>query len=199
MIDPAPEAVYQSFTFAAFGIGSRIAYQLPVADGTYTLRLHFLAGTINRQFDIVLQGETALAQSTLKHLEKLAGDKANDLLWTADVARAIGRAQMADRIERQLFDQGRLHVERVPDVVARVVKAEGPETGLSLGEQAAALTLHPTLLEQLIAAANAAGKKDRATHWEKVRAEAEVAKKTLKEQDKKRAEEAKKAKQARGG
>jgi len=145
------------------------------------------------------QGETALAQSSLEHLKKLAGDKANDLLWAADVARIIEQAQVADQIERQLFDEGRLHVERVPDVVARVVKVEGPEAGLSLGEQAAALTLHPTLLDQLIAAANAAGKKDRAAHWEKVRAEAKAAKKTLEEQDKKKAEEAKKAREARGG
>ena len=60
--DPAPEGVYQSYAYAQSGIGSRLAWQLPAADGTYTLRLHFAepwTTTVgDRKFDIRLQGTT---------------------------------------------------------------------------------------------------------------------------------------------
>jgi len=135
-------------------------------------------------------GRTELAVANLSELEKLAGDDANQQLWIADVARLIGQSDTADRIERALFDAGRLHVERVPGVVAAVAKSD-PNAALALGEACAKWTLHPELTKQLIAAADAAGKKDRAEHWRKVRAEAAAAEKTLIEQDKKRAEEAK--------
>jgi hypothetical protein len=61
--DPAPESVYQRFSYAASGVGNRIAWLLPVSDGIYTLRLHFADNTSvgNRMFDINLQGVTALA------------------------------------------------------------------------------------------------------------------------------------------
>jgi len=54
--------VYQSYAYAQSGIGSRLAWQLPAADGTYTLRLHFAepwTTTVgDRKFDIRLQGTT---------------------------------------------------------------------------------------------------------------------------------------------
>jgi len=64
--DPAPEAVYRSLISAEYGVGGRLAYELPVADGEYTIRLHFaepdttfVAG--DRVFDINLQGAAVLA------------------------------------------------------------------------------------------------------------------------------------------
>ena len=40
--NPAPQAVYQTYDYANYGAGNELAYQLPVPDGTYTLRLHFV-------------------------------------------------------------------------------------------------------------------------------------------------------------
>ena len=60
--DPAPAAVYQNMAFSGPGVGSTLAYQIPVSDGTYTIRLDFAElnetspGT--RTFDIKLQGQT---------------------------------------------------------------------------------------------------------------------------------------------
>ncbi len=57
MIHPAPEVVYQTYDYAS-GLGNRLMYELPVADGTYNVRLHFAepsniaAGS--RIFDIFL-------------------------------------------------------------------------------------------------------------------------------------------------
>lgn len=54
--NPAPQGVYQSFT-----IGNTLAYQLPVPDGSYKLRLHFMeyAATApgQRLFDIKINGQ----------------------------------------------------------------------------------------------------------------------------------------------
>jgi parallel beta-helix repeat protein len=59
--NPAPLGVYQTSSSAAHGVGNSMAYQLPVPDGTYTLRLHWAdladSNPGQRQFDIKLQGE----------------------------------------------------------------------------------------------------------------------------------------------
>ncbi len=61
--NPAPQAVYQSYAYAANGVGQELAYSLPVPDGTYTIRLHFAepsnVGVGGRVFDIKLQGAVA--------------------------------------------------------------------------------------------------------------------------------------------
>ncbi|NQT20746.1 MAG: right-handed parallel beta-helix repeat-containing protein, partial [Planctomycetes bacterium] len=60
--DPAPEAVYQTYRYRAYGVGETFQYHLPVPDGTYTVRLHFAEPSYttegSRVFDIVLQGVT---------------------------------------------------------------------------------------------------------------------------------------------
>ncbi|MFQ5504716.1 MAG: hypothetical protein ACE5F1_07975, partial [Planctomycetota bacterium] len=119
-------------------------------------------------------------------------DRAKDLLWVADVARAIGKTELADGLERRLFDEGRLHVERVPELVSRVIDREGPQAGLALAEQATSLTLHPDLLVQLGVVSMRAGQLDRAARWLGVLHEAEDAEVLLARQDKERAEKAKK-------
>ncbi|HEY6565431.1 MAG TPA: right-handed parallel beta-helix repeat-containing protein, partial [Pirellulaceae bacterium] len=40
--NPAPASTYQVGTYGGFGAGNRVAYQLPVTDGSYSLRLHFV-------------------------------------------------------------------------------------------------------------------------------------------------------------
>ena len=61
---PAPAAVYQSWKSAEYGAGKHLTFHLPIADGTYTVRLHFAeptfgVGAADRKFDIVLNGDTA--------------------------------------------------------------------------------------------------------------------------------------------
>ena len=40
--DPAPQSVYQTYAYSGYTIGDKLAWQLPVPDGEYTLRLHFV-------------------------------------------------------------------------------------------------------------------------------------------------------------
>ena len=54
--DPAPEAVYQQYSQAYSDMGNRISWELPVEDGSYALRLHFVepdyGSADQRKFDI---------------------------------------------------------------------------------------------------------------------------------------------------
>ena len=59
--DPPPAALYQTFRYPqSNAVGARMAYQLPVPDGSYTVRLHFAEPNFNainqRKFDVLLQG-----------------------------------------------------------------------------------------------------------------------------------------------
>ena len=60
VMDPAPEEVYQRYSSASSGIGNRLVYDLPVANGSYDVRLHFAEPSTttvgNRVFDILLNG-----------------------------------------------------------------------------------------------------------------------------------------------
>ncbi|MFN7804404.1 MAG: right-handed parallel beta-helix repeat-containing protein, partial [Planctomycetaceae bacterium] len=60
--DPAPEGLYQTMAYGNWGAGSKLAWQIPAANGNYTLRLHFAeswTSTVGeRRFDIRLQGTT---------------------------------------------------------------------------------------------------------------------------------------------
>ncbi len=53
--NPAPQSVYQTYAYT-IGVGSTLAYQIPVQNGTYTIRLDFMepnAGAVgSRVFDI---------------------------------------------------------------------------------------------------------------------------------------------------
>ncbi len=58
---PAPEAVYQHYARATNGVaGSRLVYDIPLPDGSYDLRLHFVEPTVSfagsRVFDIDVNG-----------------------------------------------------------------------------------------------------------------------------------------------
>ncbi len=60
VVNPAPPATYQDGTYGGFGAGNRVAYQFPVSDGSYSLRLHFVEPALNgpgqRPFDIRING-----------------------------------------------------------------------------------------------------------------------------------------------
>ena len=62
--DAAPAGVYQSLAYADSGVGKFMGYRIPVADGTYTVRLHFNEGFVSagqRLFDVLVQGAVARA------------------------------------------------------------------------------------------------------------------------------------------
>ena len=63
--NPAPQAVYQTYDYSSTNVGDKLAYTLPVPDGTYTIRLHFAEPSYTsvgqRKFDIRLNG--AVVQS----------------------------------------------------------------------------------------------------------------------------------------
>ena len=58
--DPAPESVYRSYVWTNAGVGNKLAWSLPLQDGEYTVRLHFMdpsnIAVGQRQFDIALNG-----------------------------------------------------------------------------------------------------------------------------------------------
>ena len=60
--DPAPNAVYQSMSYTGPGVGNSLNYQIPVPNGTYTIRLDFAVpfntSPGSQVFDINLQGQT---------------------------------------------------------------------------------------------------------------------------------------------
>ena len=63
--DPAPEAVYQRYARATSGVGERLAYPLPLPDGDYSLRLHFMEPDSfpqigDRVFDVRIDGGMVL-------------------------------------------------------------------------------------------------------------------------------------------
>ncbi|MFN7333087.1 MAG: right-handed parallel beta-helix repeat-containing protein, partial [bacterium] len=57
---PAPAAVYNSSVATTGGVGTKAAFQLPLPDGSYTLRLHFAAifGAAGFNLDVVVNGVT---------------------------------------------------------------------------------------------------------------------------------------------
>lgn len=119
------------------------------------------------------------SQVALARAESLAGEHAGRALWIADVARLTGGESRADAIERDLLDKRRLQIERVPEVVERVRKAEGDGAAITLGESAAEFTLHPDLLDLIVEAANAEGLTEKSELWSAKKEESESAEKAL--------------------
>ena len=94
VVAPAPQAVYQSYAQASYGVGNTLSYSLPVPDGTYTIQLDFVEpyqyeSVGNRVFDIQLQGSTV--QSSYDIL-KAAGApfKATALNFTVTASGGTG-------------------------------------------------------------------------------------------------------------
>ncbi len=63
--DPIPEQLYRSYSYAFSGVGTTLNLKLPVVDGIYSLRMHFIEGSFNaagsRRFDIRVGGTTVRA------------------------------------------------------------------------------------------------------------------------------------------
>ncbi len=65
MVDPIPEELYRTYLSSDTGNGATLRLQLPVPDGTYSLRMHFIEGIVTavgtRRFDIKVNGATLRA------------------------------------------------------------------------------------------------------------------------------------------
>jgi parallel beta-helix repeat protein len=62
--DPAPTLAYSTYAYGDSGIGGKLSYNIPIANGTYDVRLHFVEPsftTPGRSFSIQLEGNTVAA------------------------------------------------------------------------------------------------------------------------------------------
>jgi hypothetical protein len=93
--DPAPQAVYQSYMQADYGVGKALAYDLPVPDGSYTVRLHFAEqyqySVGNRVFDVYLQDTLLQADYDIIAAAGV-GRKATTLSFTMTASGGSGLA-----------------------------------------------------------------------------------------------------------
>lgn len=125
-------------------------------------------------------GATEEADRLLAQLEELGKNAIGRVLWVADLLREFGHEERADALELKLLTEQRLHIERIPEVVARVRK-EDPKAALELAEQAAKYTLHPDLTQHLIELTTELDQPERHQHWVQTQADAEAAVEALKE------------------
>jgi tetratricopeptide (TPR) repeat protein len=110
-------------------------------------------------------GREALARKQLDQVDDLAGESADALLWRIDIRRRLGLTEEADLFERRLLTQRRLHPERVPEVLQRILTTEGPKAALDLADTALSLGRHPDLLELLAQAADLSEDPSLAAFW----------------------------------
>ena len=86
--DPAPAAVYQSYASSSYD--GHLTYALPVPDGTYTLRLHFVDGDAKgRKQRVVVAGKPR------GDVEGFAGAGKPLEVPLAEAASAAGRVEVA--------------------------------------------------------------------------------------------------------
>ncbi len=92
--DPAPQAVYQSYVSASYGVGNTIGYQLPAPDGTHTIRLDFADPNASyegqRVFDVQLQGSTVESGYDIYAAAGDADFKATELTFTGTATGGQG-------------------------------------------------------------------------------------------------------------
>ena len=116
----------------------------------------------------------------LNDLRSLVDETPADQLLVAEALRAAGRESQAVTMERTLLDDGRLHPERVPGLVAWVLKADGAEAALALGRQLVEITLHPRLLAVMVTASQELSDDEQLSYWKQQQSEAEDALRRLK-------------------
>lgn len=104
-------------------------------------------------------------------------------LWVVDAARELGETALADAIERELFEAGQLHLERLHEVVRRELESAGPEAALELGERVIDYTLQEKLLEVLVEAAERTGDAGTIERWTTLKAKRDAAAARLEELD----------------
>ncbi len=90
--NPPPQSVYTTSVFAGVGVGATLGYQIPVPNGTYTIRLDFVepnADVGSRVFDVKLQGQTVRAGYDIVQAAG-ANSKATTLSFTVTASGGSG-------------------------------------------------------------------------------------------------------------
>jgi parallel beta-helix repeat protein len=92
--NPAPQAVYQNYAYAASGVGNYLLYSIPVPNGTYTIRLDWAEPIYSsvgaRTFDILLQGQVVHSAFDVYAAAGDASDKAVALAFTVTASGGSG-------------------------------------------------------------------------------------------------------------
>ncbi len=128
-------------------------------------------------------GDPETSQKILALLDPFVKESASRALWVADLERTFGNETRALEIEQSLLEEGRMHLGRLPLVIARLRESSGAKVALEMGEIPAAYTLDPELVDELIESAEAAELSDRAEHWRQRKSEAEAAAEKVKRRD----------------
>jgi len=94
--NPAPQAVYQNYAYASSGVGNYLSYQIPVPDGTYTIRLDWAEPNIHsvggRTFDVMLQGQVVQSAFDVYSAAGTTLNKAVALTFTVTATGGAGIA-----------------------------------------------------------------------------------------------------------
>ncbi|MCB9913969.1 MAG: hypothetical protein H6828_02330 [Planctomycetes bacterium] len=145
------------------------AYQARKALVVLCLRLH-------------AAGDTSLALDLLNGMADDRGEQADGLrLWVVDALRVCGDEALADSMERELLVDGRLHLERLHEVVRRELERYGPEAALALGAPVTEFVLNARLLDVLVEAAETLGDAQELARWTDLRTRAVAARERLAE------------------
>jgi hypothetical protein len=102
--NPAPQSVYTSYTYANNGPGSILSYSIPVADGSYNLRFHWIEPATNvgvggRLFDIRINGTIVRSNVDVR---ALAGTFYKALALAFPAAATAGSGLLVELISKTL-------------------------------------------------------------------------------------------------
>ncbi|MBI9018525.1 MAG: right-handed parallel beta-helix repeat-containing protein [Phycisphaerae bacterium] len=128
--NPAPQTVYQQFAYAPNGVGNKLAYNLPVYDGDYTVKLHFVenyyTSTSSRVFDIYSNGALAVDNYDIY---TAAGDR-----HTAVIEELIINAAAGNGIQLEFVNETYAYAELSAIEIIRInpTGAATPTVDLSL-------------------------------------------------------------------
>src|SRR5258706_10169127 len=100
--NPAPQSVYTTYTYANNGPGSILSYSIPVADGSYNIRLHWMEPSSNvavggRLFDIRING--TIVQSNVD-VRALAGTYYKAIALAFPAAATAGSGLLIELISK---------------------------------------------------------------------------------------------------
>ena len=124
-------------------------------------------------------GLTDDASELAQHLATLEGLESGLQLWVIDALRIAGDPAEALRRERALLALGRLHPERIAEVLSAIQAEEGPEAMLAAAAPITEYNRDPSVMELLLAAHKAQGDEAAATLWSDRQAAARTAEEAL--------------------
>ncbi len=124
-------------------------------------------------------GKSDQALALYERIRELAKNSASNLLWVADLARTLERPDDAHDIELALLKEHRLHVERIPEVIARVRQSQGAREAMVLADSIVEIVPHVDLLKELTEAAEELKDEPSVARYKKLQGEVEAAQNTL--------------------